>query len=796
MGPRSIERLFLGIVVACAASFWGCERTPESYDYHGPQPDGVTLDKWTPADVHLDDLGVEPDTKVDTALPDIEDVTGQETDEFSPPDVIELSDLPTPSKKVRTCEYTFRFSPPDEGVPAVASALFVSSPEQPWAEAERVMELEGAGNYKLTVDISALAPGSYGYKFHTSNDGWYLDPSNPLAKFEGGFENSKIIVPDCSVPALELKSKELNAAAGTLKVVVEVLDGVGSEGVVPSTLKVSLNGAPQAAAYDAEEGTITVNLSGLKLGSKASLLMSIGNASGQSRALYVPVWVEETPWTWREATMYFTFTDRFANGDASNDNPANCDSSPKSTDWNGGDFKGLKEKVEEGYFTDLGVNALWISPVADNPNGCFSGSLAGVKYTAYHAYFPIDFYKTEEHYGTMQELKDLVNAAHDQGIRVLIDFVGNHCHTESPLWADHNADGWFHGSTPCEPAWDQPINCWFQPYLPDFDYTNDAVTEYITENAIFWIHETGIDGFRVDAVKHMVHNFTKTLRWKIEQEVVAPTGVPFYMVGETFVGDWGGGTGSEEGAIKEFIGPWELDGQFDFPFYWKLLRIAGRGESSFQDLSAFMSEALPYWGSNALMVSFIGNHDVPRFTSHAAGQIGDLWGNGSKEQGLSNPPGQPTDELPYKKLKLAMGVMMTLPEIPLIYYGDEVGLAGAGDPDNRRMMQFGNDLSPNQAAALEFVQKLGQARKELAPLRLGALKTLSVTADTWAYERTHDGSRVVVVVTRDGAGATVQIDWEVAGNLTDYITGATIPVTDGKASVQLGGFGVAVLYVL
>lgn len=782
---------FVAVGLLATAFAPACERTPDSYDYHGPAPDGVTLDQWTRLDAPALDL--------DSTLPsdskpgnDVQVDSLADTADGLLPDLPDLSDLPTPTTRVRQCSHTFSFTPPDGSTPAVASELFLTSPEQEWVLAEKPMTAKGDGSFELDVDLSSYSPGSYGYKYHTAQDNWYLDPGNPLAKYQGGFENSKVLVPDCRLPLLKLTSKELNADAGTLSLVVEVYDGVGSNGVIPSTASVQVDFKAHTPGYNAENATFTVDLTGLKKNSRVTVQFQIENEFGASSPLYLPVWIETTPWSWREASMYFAFTDRFANGSAANDAPANCDGSPKSTDWNGGDFLGLTQKIESGYFDALGVNVLWISPVVDNPNGCFGGSLAGIKYTAYHGYFPVDFFKTEEHFGTMADLRDLVMKAHDRGIRVLVDFVGNHCHQESPLWAEHANGGWFHDLVSCEPNWDQPINCWFQPYLPDFDYTNDDVVEYISENALFWIRETGVDGFRVDAVKHMVHNFMKTLRWKVQQHIVHPSGLTFYMVGETFVSEWGGGTGSEETTIKEYIGDWELDGQFDFPFYWKILKAVGRDEGDFTELSGFLQAALPYWGNNALMVSFIGNHDVPRFTSHAAKQIGDRWGTGSKEQGISNPPAQPDTAEPYARTRLAIGLMFALPEIPLIYYGDEVGLVGAGDPDNRRMMVF-DGLTQHQSDTLDFTRKVGSARKALTPLRLGDFSVISVNATTWVFKRTHQNSTVFVVANRSKDPVNVSFQPQVSGNLTNYLTGATLTVNGGTASVDMGGFEMAIL---
>lgn len=792
-----VRRLRVLAVVLAGFWLWACERTPDQYDYHGPRPDVGISDGWTTqdlppmGDVDAGDPGKDIPTQGDA------DSIEDSVQDLGIPDgpATDLTDAETPLERQRECKVVFSFDPPDDSVPAVASEAFVSQAGQPWAESEKVMSDAGGGKYSLEVDVSTITPGSYGYKFHTQADGWFIDPSNPLSKFSDGFENSKFIVDDCGVPEIKLKSFDVKPADGEVTVVAEVYDGVGSAGIVPSSAELYVNGEKKAAPYDSENGIFDVKLTGLKKGSKVDLKFNISNSKGPARPLYVPLWISSDDWSWRDASMYFAFTDRFKNGDVNNDAPAGCDDAPESTRWRGGDFAGIAERIEAGYFDDMGINALWISPVVDNPDGCFSGNLAGIKYTAYHGYFPVDFWTTENHFGSMAELRSMVNKAHEHGIRVLIDFVGNHCHTESPLWAEHSEDGWFNSFTPCEPAWDKPVECWFQNYLPDFDYTKDPVVEFISDNAIFWIMETGVDGFRVDAVKHMSHNFIRTVRYKVDKYIEQPTGLMFYMVGETFMGEWGGGTGDAEKVIKEYVNDWELNGQFDFPFYWKLLKAAGRNEGTFGELGSFLTAALPYWGPDAIMVSFIGNHDVPRFASHAAGQIADMWGNGSKEQGITNPPVQPDDEATYAKTALAIGLSFTLPEIPLIYYGDEIGLAGAGDPDNRRMMVWDN-LTGRQQGLLDFVKLVGIARRDNAALRRGDLTVLKSEADELVFRRSAAGSTVFVAANRSAGSKTIQIPMSgVSGNVAELVSGDTIAVNGGSIERTLDGYGIEIFVV-
>ncbi len=765
-------------------SWAGCSQGPGDYDYHGAPADLPGVDVRGTAEL--------PDWRVQPDMPGTDEGTGRPSDaqvEGRVEDAVEDTvDLVLPPGEPRKCRALLQFKPPDGGIPAVAGEF------TGWADGELVMEDGDAdGTFTLDLDLSLLGPGSYGYKFHTSADGWFMDPTNPVSKWVDGVENSKLRVPDCQVPELVLEQVSVDAEKGRVEATVLVLDGLGSQGILPASATVRLNGKELApSGFEGTDRRFHVVLEGLKKGTKAGLLFAIANEHGQAEPLYLPAWVEDKPFDWRDAVIYFAFTDRFANGNPANDAVELCADKSGPTNWHNGDFEGIRQKIESGYFDELGVNVLWISPVIDNPGGCFTGQVAGISYTSYHGYFPVDIEATEEHYGTLDELRALVDSAHERGIRVLFDFVANHVHDTSPIYQQHKEDGWFHPLYLCEPNWDKPVECWFQPYLPDLDYTNDAVVEMTIQNALYWIRETGADGFRVDALKHMVHNFIRSLRQRVEERVVTKL-APFYMVGETFMGEWGGGTGMAETVIKEYVNDWELDGQFDFPFYWKLLRAVGRNEGDFAELADMLKASLPYWGEQALMVSFIGNHDVPRFLSHAAGQIADQWGNGSKEQGFVAPPGQPEDPDSYLKLRLAMGLMLTLPEIPMFYYGDEIGLAGAGDPDNRRDMRF-DGLSPLQEETLAFVRKVGTLRRQLEPLRKGDFQVLAVTPDVLVFTRASGSQSVLVAANRAQAAASVPVPLPLPDGsvITDLVSGGKATVSGGKAGLSIPPRGLAV----
>lgn len=700
---------------------------------------------------------------------------------------------------VRTCEAVLKYR-------GTARSVTVPGEWNAWNPAAHPMtDPGGDGNWSVTVDLKDVPPGSHGYKFLVDGSGWTQDLSNPLTLWDPTFtyENSKLRVPDCSLPALELVSASADWAARTVTVEAQVHTGLGGEPLLATRLRAESLGRPVDPGFDPATQRFRVRLTNLSPG-KHSVTFRAATSRGEAEPLFVPVWLEEKPFAWQDSVLYFAMTDRFANGDPENDAPAPCvpaEIKKKGTDWMGGDWKGLEARIEEGYFDRLGVTAIWISAPNDNPDGCFGGDLSGATYTGYHAYFPLSLDQPENHFGTMDELRSMTAAAHRRGIRILMDLDANHVFEDSDLWTAHKE--WFNQERKLcgrDDNWNQaPIVCWFQEYLPDLDYRNDEAVEAMTDSAIEWARAADLDGFRVDAVKHMVHAFGYHLRDKVRRHLEG-SGVPFWMVGETYVDAWGLEGGKNESTIRAYVSDRELTGQFDFPLYWEILTALGRRESTLAHLSQVAAATRPYYLEafpGAVMSNFLGNHDVPRFITHADGAIRDRWGNGAKELGWENPPGLPTSPEPFRRLQQAFAFLMTLPGVPLIYYGDEIGMPGAGDPDNRRMMVF-DGLSPNQVAVRDAVGKLAAFRAAHPATRSGSYVEIYVDPEWLAYGLHGSGDAVLVILNRGDARAvsfsTLALPgFPAEGPLTDALTGETTTVTGGSVSLALPAQGVAIL---
>jgi glycosidase len=471
---------------------------------------------------------------------------------------------------------------------------------------------------------------------------------------------------------------------------------------------------------------------------------------------------------WRDAILYFVFVDRFNNGDPSNDGPIGV---PVASDWQGGDWQGVTDKIDEGYFDDLGVNVLWLTVPFDNPNGSGLG-VDGFDYSAYHGYWPADLDGPEEHFGTMTELTALVDAAHARDIKVILDYAMNHVHTSSPVYAAN--PGWFWpndngsgGDCVCGSGcgWDgaEGRRCWFTDYLPDFDFTNQAARDYSVDNAMQWIADSGCDGFRLDAVKHIEDQWLLDVRSRVSAEVESVTGEHFYMVGETFTGD--------RDLIRYYVNSQMLDGQFDFPLRMEIVSRVLMRNGSMADLAGFLASNDGFYGAG-IMSTFIGNHDIPRVIHMAEDtpMWASEWADG-KDRAWTNQPTLPGGTAAFERMASGFTLIMTLPGAPLIYYGDEIGLPGAGDPDNRRFMQW-SSYSSGQQGLLDHVKALTAIRRAHPALRRGLRTPLTATDDTIVYQMSFGVDVVYVVVNR--ADAARDASGLPAMMLTDELGGGTV----------------------
>lgn len=475
---------------------------------------------------------------------------------------------------------------------------------------------------------------------------------------------------------------------------------------------------------------------------------------------------------WRDAIMYFVFVDRFLDGDPSNNGQA-INGVDAPVQYKGGDYAGVLQKINAGYFNDLGINTLWLTVPMNNPNVAGAGSDLHT-YSAYHGYWPSDLSQTEEHFGTMADLKALVDAAHAKNLKVIVDYAMNHVHISSSVYTQN--PGWFwplnNNGKYCvcgeQCAWNNPVEakqCWFRDYLPDFNFTVPEARKFSIDNAIWWIQQTNIDGFRLDAVKHIEDSWIFDLRNRLEADIESKTNQHFYTVGETFTGD--------RDLIKYYVDPAsKLTGQFDFPLRVILTSTLLIQNQPMSDLANFFGSNDSFYGAG-IMSTFIGNHDVPRSIHFAqdSPKWSDPWNGGNNgTENWSQTPALPSEVSAFERLGNAFSILYTSKGVPLVYYGDEIGLPGAGDPDNRRMMQWAN-YSQGQQKLLNHLKALGKIRADHEALRRGNRTVLSSNAETIAYQMVSGADSVVVLVNR--ADSQQSVGNIPAGAYTDLLTNST-----------------------
>lgn len=484
--------------------------------------------------------------------------------------------------------------------------------------------------------------------------------------------------------------------------------------------------------------------------------------------------------------MYLIMPDRFANGDPSNDDPpvskGLLDRS-KSRYYHGGDLAGIIGHLP--YLKSLGVTALWLTPIYDNANRLnYVERVNNQPITDYHGYGAVDFYAIDEHLGDLDTFRNLVDQAHASGIKIIQDQVANHTGPYHPWVKDSPTPTWFNGSEAqhLSNTWQtwtlidphaapglrkSTLEGWFAGILPDLNQSDPEVARYLIQNTLWWIGRTGIDGIREDTLPYAPRAFWHD--WTTAIHLRYPS---FNVVGEVFDTDpalvsfFQGGTARFDGIDSG------VDTLFDFPLQ-SAIRKVFTGAAPISDLDKVLAHDCLYHDPNRL-VTFADLHDLPRFL---------------------NEPGATIEGL-----QRMFSFLMTVRGIPLIYYGDEIGMTGGNDPDNRRDFPGGwkedahNAFDASSRTAREeeifkHIQKLARLRASLEPLRRGRFVSLLSGEQAYVFVRVTDPDRVLVAFNNSAEPLTVNVPLAGSGipegaALQDLLGGAP-PAQASSDSIEL-----------
>ncbi|HVP55198.1 MAG TPA: alpha-amylase family glycosyl hydrolase [Candidatus Eisenbacteria bacterium] len=472
----------------------------------------------------------------------------------------------------------------------------------------------------------------------------------------------------------------------------------------------------------------------------------------------------------RDDVIYLIMPDRFADGDPGNNMPKGATpgtydrNAPKA--YHGGDFKGIQEHLP--YLKDLGVTTLWLNPIVDNDNTS----------EGYHGYGATDLYAVEDHFGTLQEFQSSVDAAHQQGIKVLLDMVPNHVGPKHPWATSQPAPGWLHGTTSnhintdydyppvtdphaVEKDYRSALDGWFANILPDLAQENHLVAEYLQQNALWWMEIGGVDGFRIDTFPYVPRTF-----WTTYLQRLQATYPNFFAVGEVYnfdppvVSYFAGGQKGFDGIDTHLTTP------FDFPMNSAIREVVNHGASAKKIVNVLRQDRL--YPHPELLVTFIGNHDMKRFMTDAGGSTA--------------------------KLKLGFSLLLTMRGIPQIYSGDEIAMHGGEDPDNRRDFPGGfpgdarnaftlGGRTPEEQDVYAHVQGLLKLRNEHPALRVGDQKHVAVGDDYYLFTRETSGDQLLVVFYKGGDPKAINVD---LADTTIANARGFIPINAGPA-VRLQG---------
>lgn len=432
---------------------------------------------------------------------------------------------------------------------------------------------------------------------------------------------------------------------------------------------------------------------------------------------------DQDDFDWDEAVVYFMMTDRFFDGNESNNTASGADTYGDNEGlYHGGDFAGVTAKLD--YLQDLGVNTIWITPIVENVKGVAvtdEGSKDVPYNAAYHGYWASDFTKLNPTLGTTEEFETMISEAHKRGMRIMVDIVVNH--------AGYGTESTFADMLRDKSVSEGDIKSW-QSGLPDFATENADVRAKLVEWQTSWMKDYGVDYFRVDTVKHV-----DSTTWAALKNSTTEVNPSFKMIGEYY--------GAGYASNGSTLGNGQMDADLDFDFNDQATSFVSGNISSVEKFLSARNSAL----NNAYMTGqFLSSHDEDGFKA-----------------ALMNGKGYTEDEATAAGL-VAATLQLTAKGIPVIYYGEEVGLSGLNNypyQTNRYDMDF--SLATEENVTYLHYKTMLSIRNAYTDVFARGSRTSILSSDEGGYD----------VIARSYGDTTLYVGM----NIKEKATEVTIPVS-------------------
>lgn len=449
----------------------------------------------------------------------------------------------------------------------------------------------------------------------------------------------------------------------------------------------------------------------------------------------------------KDAIFYQIMPERFANGDPSNDPKGTqpWGGQPTTDNFFGGDLQGVLDHLDD--LLDLGINAIYFTPLFTSPSN--------------HKYDIVDYKQVDPHFGDNELLKQVVEACHSKGIRVMLDAVFNHCSEQFPPFQDVLKHGekskyadWFHINQ--FPARVENGIATYDTFgffgnMPKFNTANPEVKQYLLDVAEYWIKEIKLDGWRLDVANEVDHHF-----WRDFRMVVKNANPDAYIVGEVW-----------SDSLAWLVGD-QFDSVMNYPFADKVLEFFNGGMDGLTFANKMGTILMRYpQQTNEVVFNMLCSHDTPRLLTRV--------GNDKR------------------RMKLAVVFLFTFMGTPCIFYGDEVGLTGGGDPDCRKCMEW--DPKKQDRELYDFYKLLIGLRKKNKALREGRFRFLKAELGNpnIIYERMDNRVHFTIWMNNTDkpqvlSHPMVTNDWK------DALSGDKVPTQNGTMNVSLDPYGYRILY--